>query len=201
MGRNFILDAAYIFQYVGRAIDEGQDVWKFNEDDFVYKPSEDPFDKPNKSIGEDRYDVLASPLPRRSERGQETALPTTAHFRKLSFYVRGGQVVRIEERIDFESHPDFLKAKRGEGPDYHLRLLEAVREGGTREPLRLRRMTYRFDKLGNLVKIALPEGALQAGLDNVLEGIAVASAPRESEESGQSGQEGGDSQGNPTTSP
>lgn len=167
VGINPILDASYIFQYVRRAIDEGARVWEFNKDSLEYKPSEDPFEIPDPNEGIKRFDIIAPELPRRSERGAQATLPTVAHFRKLSFYVKGERVIQIVERIDFEQHPEFLKAKAGKGIAYHLRVLDAIREGKTLEPIPFRDMSYEIVDLGKPVKVTLPPDALVANLGGV----------------------------------
>jgi hypothetical protein len=180
VGENAVLDAAYLFQYLERAIAEGRDVWEFDEDDISYKPSEDPFEKPNRDAGIKRYDVRPPLLPRRSARGTESALPSTAHFRKLSFYVREDKLIRVEEVIDFESHPEFLRAKRGEGSDFLKEQLESVRGGRTREPLPLRRMTTILTRVGAPTFIELPTGdVLVASLGGFFGSQAPADAETE----------------------
>ena len=180
VGGNALLDAAYLFQYLERAIAEGRDVWEFNEDDISYKPSEDPFEKPSREAGIKRYDVRPPVLPRRSARGTASALPTTAHFRKLSFYVRGDNLIKVEEMIDFESHPEFLRAKRGEGSDFLRQQLEGVRQGRTLDPLRLRRMTTVLSKIGTPIVVDLPqENVLVASLGGFFGSEAPASADGE----------------------
>ncbi|HVE75384.1 MAG TPA: hypothetical protein VND22_01310 [Actinomycetota bacterium] len=168
VGNNPGVDAAYIFHYARRAIDEGRQVWDFNKDDLInYRPSEEikSIPEPEKDLGIKRYDILPPALPRRSQRGTQSALPGTAHFRKMSFYVKGGEVLEIKELIDFERHPDFKKAREGKGPQYHLRLLESVRQGKAREPIRVRQMSYRFVNLGQSVDIQLPLEAVPGNLE------------------------------------
>lgn len=156
VGENTTLDAVYIIQYVRKAIADAVGVREFNPDALDYRPQDDPFEAPNKELGIKRYDVVPPPLPRRSARGTEAALPDTAHFRKMSFFIRDGEVVKIVERIDFENHPDFRRAREGRGPKYPLELLEAVRAGKTREPIRIRTISYEVSRLGQPVKVELP---------------------------------------------
>jgi hypothetical protein len=167
-GSNFVLDALYIFQYARAAVLNGRTVWFFNPDDILYFPDRDPHPQPNDDLGISRYDVLQPPLPPRSARGTESALPTNAHFRKIAFYVKDGRVFRISEKIDFESHQDFIDAQKGRGLSYHLQLLDSVRQGNAREPIRVRDMSYELKSLGREVNIAFPtSNVLSASLSSV----------------------------------
>lgn len=157
VGINYILDSRYIFQYIRRALNEGAAVRLFNPDEVTYIASEDPFEQPPEGGEVLRYDVAAPPLPRRGQRGTSAALPGIAHFRKLSFYVSNGKVVKVLEQIDFESHHDFVRAREGKGPRYPLQLLAAVRAGHARETIRTRFMSYVVSRLGDRdIRIGLP---------------------------------------------
>jgi flavin-binding protein dodecin len=169
VGRNAILDAVYIFQYARRSINEAFEVVEFNEDDISYQATDDPFrnDKPNREAGVRRYDIHAPFLPRRNQRGTASALPTTANFRWMIFFVREGKVIRIEEKVNYEINPEILRAKRGAGPKYPLTLLEAVREGKTADqvPVRVRDMTYKLSQFGKEVQVQTPvENTVTAAL-------------------------------------
>lgn len=172
VGKNPVLDASYIFQYVRRAIDDGREVWKFNREDLqtynpVYGLGLDPFQQPDEDAGLVRYDVIPPPLPARSQRGTDQALPGTAHFRKMAFFIKGQEIVRIEEIIDFDARREFVLAQRGQGPQYHLRLLENAKNGATRDPVRPRRMSYEI-RYGEDISIALPRtDVLVAGLEGI----------------------------------
>jgi len=158
VGKNPILDAVYVFQYVRRAIDEGRQVWFFNPDDpQEYRRIEDPFPPPNKDARVKRYDILQPQLPRRSQRGTSASLPTASHFRKVAFYVKQGKLLEIREKIDYEARREFKQALKGEGPKFHLTLLKVVRQGKTREPIRVRTMSFKIIREGAGVKIEIPQ--------------------------------------------
>lgn len=164
-GKNHVLDAFYLFHYIRRAIAEGATVIEFNPDALGYLPQDDPFPKPEKDGQLKRYDVVPPPLPRRSERGTTSALPVAANFRKMAFYVNRGKVVRVLEEIDFESHRDFKRAREGKGPKYPLQLLAAVRAGRSRDPIRVRTMSFELSRIGNdSIRVTHPEGAIAADL-------------------------------------
>lgn len=183
VGENFILDSIYAFQYFRRSISEATGVVEFNKDSPDYFPREDPFEHPNEEAGIKRFDVIPPNLPARSTRGSSGSLPGIAHFRKMSFYVQDGKVIKVAEQIDFESHKDFKRAARGDGPRYPLQLLAAVRAGQAREPIRPRMMFYEISRLGDeALKIVLPTAALTAPLRGVFGPKAVAGAPSTSEE-------------------
>lgn len=184
VGQNFVLDSIYAFQYFRRSISEGNFVREFNKDDPNYFPREDPFDKPSEDSGVKRFDLIPPNLPARSSRGSSASLPGISHFRKMSFYVQNGKVIKIVEQIDFESHKDFKRALRGDGPRYPLQLLAAVRAGQAREPIRPRTMFYEISRLGSEdVKIVLPAVALNAPLGGIFGPQAAPDAPgRESSE-------------------
>lgn len=178
VGENFILDSIYAFQYFRRSISEAAGVVEFNKDSPDYFPREDPFDHPNEDAGVTRFDLRPPNLPARSTRGSSGSLPGIAHFRKMSFYVRNGKVIKVAEEINFESHKDFKRALRGEGPQYPLQLLAAVRAGQAREPIRPRKMFYDISRLGDEdLEIVLPTAALTAPLRGVFGPKAVADAP------------------------
>jgi hypothetical protein len=166
VGQSQVQDAAYIFQYLRRAISDGQGVREFNPDALEYNPIDDPFEKPAKAAGVKRFDIIPPPLPRRSSRGTAASLPTTANFRKVAFYIRDGKLLKVDEQIDFESLRDYRRAKLTGGPKFVLEQLAAVRQGRTREPLRLRLMSYRVMGLGEPVTVQVPvENVLAAALN------------------------------------
>lgn len=167
LGKNHILDAFYVIQYIERAIGEAAGVIKFNPDSLGYIPAEDPFPQADKGGDVTRYDIVAPPLPRRNQRGTAAALPTISNFRKMAFYVKDGKVIRILEEIDFESHRDFKRARRGDGPTYPLQILAAVRAGRAREPIRTRTMAYEVSKIGSEIHVTLPPQFLAATIGGV----------------------------------
>lgn len=166
VGKNHVLDAVYVFQYLRRAIQDAREVFEFNPDSVEYISRDDPFEKPEKGSGVERYDLLAPPLPRRSQRGTSAALPGISHFRKMAFFVQQGRVFKVQEHIDFETHPDFLRVKEGKNKTKFLQqMLAAVRAGKTREPLRLRFMTLELSRIGSdEVKVTAPADFLAADL-------------------------------------
>lgn len=165
VGEKPLLDAVYVFQYFRRAIDEAQSVELFNKDLVTYDPREDPFPQPKEEAGEQRYDLAAPPLPRRSARGTASGLPGASNFRKMVFYVKGGKVIEVREEIEYENHRDFRRALEGRGPKYPLTLLAAVRAGKGREPVRVRTMSYRASNIGDeKLKVTLPTDFLAANL-------------------------------------
>ncbi len=168
VGQNFILDSIYAFQYFRRSISEAAGVVEFNKDSPDYFPREDPFEHPNEDAGVKRFDVIPPNLPARSTRGSSGSLPGIAHFRKMSFYVLDGKVIKVAEEIDFETHKDFKRAARGDGPRYPLQLLAAVRAGQAREPIRPRTMFFEISRLGDTkLAIVLPAAALTAPLRGI----------------------------------
>ena len=168
VGEKPLLDALYLFQYLRRAIDEADHVQIFNKDALDYIPSEDPFPPSKPEAGIQRYDLVPPALPRKSARGTAAGLPGTAHFRKMAFYVKARHLIEVREKIDFESHRDFRRAREGRGPKYPLTLLAAVRAGKAREPIRVRSMEFRLSNLGDeKIKVVLPTDFLAANLVGV----------------------------------
>ncbi len=182
VGQRPILDSYYVLQYVKRAIEEGQ-VQDFNPDRIDYNPRDDPFPHPKEDLGVTRFDVVPPQLPRRSERGTEQALTSTAHFRKMAIYVRQGKVIRVLEQIEIEEHEEFRRAREGRRPKYYLDILEQVLQGRTREPIRERRIAIEFKFPGEF-QVTLPvQEALAANLGELFgpKGLAVARGPSEPE--------------------
>ncbi|MEO7804903.1 MAG: hypothetical protein ABIS18_11525 [Actinomycetota bacterium] len=157
VGANPVLDSLYIFQYLRKTVEEAALVQVFNKDAIEYNAKEDPFPPSDRGAGLQRYDLVAPPLPLKSAEGTEGASPGTSHFRRMAFYIKGQRLVEVRERIDFESHKDFLRARQGRGPRHPLTFLKALREGKGREPIRVRDMSYRLGRIGDAnVKVALP---------------------------------------------
>lgn len=137
---------------------------KYNPDDTFYNPADDPWASDKDSDlgdkGITRYDLVPPDLPRRDDRGTQQSQPTISMFRKMSFYVRGGKVLKVVEKIDIEGQRRFRRIlDLDEGSEYVRGLFKSVLEGGTREPVRERQMTYEVFNLDEPVSVKVPQDA------------------------------------------
>lgn len=175
-GQSPVTDVLSVFQYARRAIDQGAGVSEHNPDALDYIRQDDPFaGMTEKSLSRDRgfrrFDVEPPNLPSEAERGAAQMPPGTEHFRKMSFFVKGRDLVRIVEEVSLE-RTEFRRAREGRESERFLRLLESVRSGGTREPLRLRSVSLVMSALGREQAVELPVDAEAGDLGDVLEGRA-----------------------------
>jgi hypothetical protein len=138
VGQDPLADALNVGVYFAQAVDAAIDVVLFNPDSFDYRPAEDPFPRPKKAEGETRYDLARPPLPRQDDQ----TLPGAAPFRKMSLYVKGGQLVRVLEDINVAAHEDIKRARRNGRPEYLLDMVKAIRAGEGTERIRERRMEW-----------------------------------------------------------
>lgn len=152
IGLDPLKDAAEIFQYLRLAIQQAAGVGLFNPDAIEYQAKEDPFPHPKKNIGEERFDLIPLPLPTRAG-GQ---LPGVGPFRKMSFYVIKGKLVRVLEEIDLEGHIDFVRARQTGRNRFHLELLRDLRAGRGTEVIRNREMSFELLSQGQELTIEAP---------------------------------------------
>lgn len=177
VGRDPFLDGAYVFDYLKEALRTSSLVWRYNPEDLtVYRKSEDPFPAPNENVGERRIDAFPAPLPGRSARGTDASVARTANFRRLAFYIRGEEIVKVLEKITVEDNPDIQRALRGRGAEHHLDILQQHREGRLPEPVRVREVEIRITKRGDEVEsVSLPaDTVLTANLAGVLGSLGFA---------------------------
>lgn len=179
VGQDPFLDAAYVFDYLLEAVRSSPLVWEFNPEDLtVYRKSEDPFPPPNENLGEKRIDAFPQFLPGRGARGTDAAIARTANFRRLAFYIRGEQIVRVREQITVEQNPEILRAQRGGGVEHHLQILEQHRAGELPERIRIREMTLEIEETGTEVEgVGLPQDrVLAADMSGVLGSLGFATS-------------------------
>ena len=180
IGNDPFLDGAYIFDYLKEAIRNSPLIWRYNPEDLtVYRSSEDPFPPPNENLGERRIDAFPQFLPGRSARGTDASVARTANFRRMAFYIRGEEIVRVLEKITVEGNPEIQRALRGGGAEHHLDILQQHREGRLPEPIRVRDVEIRIIKRGEEVQtVSLPvDTVLTANLAGVLGSLGFATGP------------------------
>ncbi|HVL82217.1 MAG TPA: hypothetical protein VM840_11580 [Actinomycetota bacterium] len=168
VGSNPAQDAIYAFQYFLRSIEESAGVIEFNPDAIGYNPADDPWsadaDADLRAKGIIRFDIIPPPLPRRGGQGSVSEEPGTSHFRKMAFYVRGNRVLKVVEKIDIEGQRDFRRIlDLDRGSDYHREMLRNAQEGGTRDLVRERTMSYEVSRAGEPVTVEMPIGDAVVG--------------------------------------
>lgn len=169
VGADPLFDAQNAIEYARQAVDAAVDVEKFSPDSIDYRPSEDPFRdlvEADERRGIERYIAQPPLLPRTEEQLQR--IPGPDAFRRLSVYAKGNELVRVHEFIDFESHPELVKAKERRQPRFLLELLQALRRGIGEEPVRPRSWTLEVVSRGDPVEIALPSPARTANLTELI---------------------------------
>jgi hypothetical protein len=104
IGKDPALDAVTALNYVAGAVKQSFEVKKYSKDtlDPAYLAEEDPFTKPAKGSGVDRYDLVRPFLPAPGALGAagQSATPNTANFRKMAIYVQHGRVIKVDERVE-----------------------------------------------------------------------------------------------------
>jgi hypothetical protein len=109
-----IFDALGVLSYVEQAMQEADEVHRWDKDDLnpAYRASEDVFPQPSKDSGVKRYDLRRPPLPAIGGTGASAAdsVPQAKHFRKMAIYVKDGRVIRVMERIEItgKAGDDFI---------------------------------------------------------------------------------------------
>jgi hypothetical protein len=193
LGIDPALDAVTVLEYAQAALLQSLGARRWDPDSLspTYSRTEDPFEEPKE--GEVRYDLarpgLPSPSSAQSGAGGQIAVPATKHFRKMALYVKGNEVVRIEERIevtgkglrDFANWFDlFLRESKNTTARNELKkatertpedklgpmllsLLSEGLKGFGEQPILIRSMSLRLEDLGSDVQINLPEEQLLQG--------------------------------------
>jgi hypothetical protein len=177
LGADPIYDSLTVFRYVELAMRESWRVKKFNPDDLDYKPKEDPFPKPGRHSGVDRYDLERRRLPRPQDLAGAQAnqvIPGTNHFRKLSVYVKGNRVIQVLEQIDVESRLDDLQRNYDvkiptsfpvdKRIDIAIESINAVRRGQGIDPIRVRTMSLQLIDMGTATSVELPDAPVKGSL-------------------------------------
>lgn len=192
-GDDPLLDAIDIFEYARRAIASAFAVVQFNPNDINYKPSQDPFEKPDVRGPVTRYDLVRPFLPNATLQAGagRSNLPGPEHFRKMSIFVRKGRVEKIEEQTypadrlkeTIDRGVAFLK-KAGaseaildqtralkklpeqEASAAITAALNVLRERNGDVPIRLRKMTLKITDLGSTdIAVLLPADVTRGPLD------------------------------------
>ena len=171
VGEDPIFDARTVLQYV-EAVSRNQPVIKFNPDSLDYKPKDDPFPKPAKGSGVTRYDFIRFPVPRPSEGDGNQAVPGEPSFRKMGVYVRDGVIFQILEDLDIKDRLDDIERNYEidlpgtaiEQIDTAVKAINVVRAGQGQDPIRIRKMSMRFEAQGELLSVTVPDGAIAGDL-------------------------------------
>jgi hypothetical protein len=169
-GADPVLDALEVFRYIDLVMLRENVIVEFEEEDFDYRPKEDPFEKPEPGSGVKRYDIRPPSLPKASDvAGGNQAVPHATHFRRAAIYVKDGVIVRVQEIIDvagrlrdIERNYD-IDFPDGATTDEKVRIsieaINAVRRGQGLLPIRVRTMTYDLLDIGDQIAVDLPAGA------------------------------------------
>lgn len=175
VGDDPIYDAQTVFDYV-ESVGRTMPVRKFNADALDYKPKEDPFPRPARNSGIDRYDFVRLPVPRPADAassGGNQPVPGPANFRKMAVYVQGGRVIRVLEQMDvasrlgdIERNYDIdLKGDTIARIRTAINAIDSVRKAqGQNEPVRVRTMELKLAGVGQKQTVELPEPALRGSL-------------------------------------
>lgn len=179
VGDDFIIDALNTFRYVEQAIIDAPlpRVERFNPESISYRAKEDPFPRPK--AGVKRYDITRSRVPRRSDSGGNQNVFGAAVFRKMSIYVRDGNVVEVREFIDIAARLEDIEKNFGidlsksrsvdEAVKEVVTGVNAVRKGQGLDLIRPRKMHARFSGFGKPTEVVLPtEGVVEGKLGFLL---------------------------------
>lgn len=172
VGQDHVLDALTVSAYVDKALQEAEEVARFNPEAIDYIEREDHFPKPEQGSPVVRYDVKPPEIPPFA--GGGTTLPEVRHFRKMSIYIRGGEVIQMMEEIDLASRYDRLVEaldleipgglSGGQRLAFAVDALNQLRTTRRSEPIRIRRMSLEIIDLGEENLIELPADAAVGSL-------------------------------------
>ena len=152
VGADPLADAASVFQYTRLAITQAVAVAKFTPEATDYILEDDPFPRPNKARGEERFDVFAPPLPRR----EGETLPGPASFRKMAIYVVKGRLSRILEQIDIDDQPEIKRARQTGRNKFLLKLANDVKTARAGQRIRERKMQFEIVSRGKRFSVKVP---------------------------------------------
>lgn len=172
VGQDHILDALNVFSYVEKAIQEAEFVARFNPEALDYIEKEDRFPRPKEGSPVVRYDLRPPEIPPFA--GVGATLPDIRHFRKMSVYIQGGEVLQVMEEIDLASRYDRLvealdlkvpaRLSGGERLAFAVDALNQLRSTRRTAPIRIRRMSLEVIDLGKPNLVQLPDSAVEASL-------------------------------------
>jgi hypothetical protein len=172
VGQDHVLDALNVFLYVENAIQEAETVARFNPEALDYIEKEDRFPRPKEGSPVMRYDLRPPEIPPFA--GVGATLPDIRHFRKVSVYIKGGEVLQVMEEIDLASRYDRLvealdlevpaQLSGGERLAFAVDALNQLRSTRRTAPIRIRRMSLEVIDLGKPNLVQLPDSAVDASL-------------------------------------
>lgn len=166
-----LLDPIEIFTYIRSAIENAADVKQWREDDIepAYRRGEDHFPKPSSAV-ERRFDLVRPALPNLLRAGGPSigpVEPDVFNFRKMAIYVRDERVIRVEEEIAIDDHPEVKEAIE-KGRTRVIELVKAIKELRTRKKIKLRKMSATFGALGSKIQVRKPTEGINTSLKTFL---------------------------------
>jgi hypothetical protein len=181
LGNDPMFDAVTALQYVRTAVDAAAFVRKYDPESLepTYKPAEDPFPRPARGSGIDRYDLKEEPLPAASVNGSFAA-PQVSNFRKMAVYVRHGRVIEVREKIDVLSHvaelahnyhasvPQGAHATAADQINFVVQLYNRYAVASGNDPLRVRTMTLQLLDVGQPQTVQVPTQDVVTGSASLL---------------------------------
>lgn len=187
IGVDPIVDSLSVIDYAEDAVSASKFAFKWNAERLDYRPLEDPFPRPAKGSGVERWDLEPPDMPKADaiETGQANAsLARAPHFRHMAIYVKDGRVVQIREQIAakydmLDKFKNYLLQLAEQAGDQNRAViekqldevkdqpdvLEALLNFGLNqilletgeEPVRFRTMVYEFTRASD-VQADLPSG-------------------------------------------
>jgi hypothetical protein len=171
VGDDPFFDAADAARYSQELFRGAPGVERFNPEDIEYNPTDDPWaedaERDLEAEGIRRFDIVQPPLPGRPSRGEAVQPPGVNSFRKMAAYIEAEEVLEVREQISIRDRREFRRAEQGRSADFYLELRDAALRGGTSQPMRERRMTYRIVRFED-VEISLPSDAENGFLVDVI---------------------------------
>ncbi|MBA2608394.1 MAG: hypothetical protein H0U92_05625 [Actinobacteria bacterium] len=188
LGLDPIVDSLSVIPYIQDAISQSAAVEKFNEEQIDYRPAEDPFPRPAKGSGVERWDVKPTQIPRAdaAETGNgNVSLAPASVFRKLAIYIKDDRVVQIREQLAarfdlldklrnyIERYLEKLDDTTAQSAASQIREVEndpvqleailnlalnQIRVTAGETPIRFRSMRFELSRQGEKVRAELPTG-------------------------------------------
>lgn len=176
-----VLEALRGLQTVENAVQQAQEVSRFNEENPSYDPRAETFPKPERGSPVIRYDLFAPQLPNPNQSlnaGSSENLPDEQHFRRMGIYVKDGQVVNVLESIeinprlldDIEGRFDIpLPENEEEAAAIAVETLNTKRLAAGLDPIEIRTLSLEILDVPGTEAVLLPTDGTTGNLKSLVQ--------------------------------
>ncbi|HUR48077.1 MAG TPA: hypothetical protein VMY88_00910 [Acidimicrobiales bacterium] len=176
-----VLEALRGLQTIENAVQQAQEVTRFNEENPNYDPSAETFPKPERGSAVLRYDLFAPQLPNPNQSlnaGSSENLPDEQHFRRMAIYVKNRQVVNVLESIeinprlldDIEGRFDIpLPDNEEEAAAIAVETLNGKRTAAGLDPIEIRTLSLEILDVPGTEAVILPTDGTVGNLKSLVQ--------------------------------